>query len=172
MTETRDYYNEAETVALDGLTPQQSVEAKPLIQQIVDDWLRQADEEETLERADLVEIGLEDLRNALTRKVGDARLATLHAQALKPTVQKTSGQAFALAKQVADGDIDKQSAAPQARQLQESIHKLIQQVNQLKDEDNKRLFLRDLADGDLETRYVLEDEEGAISIRLNRHING
>jgi hypothetical protein len=172
MTDRQRYYQEAETVALTGLTPQQSLEAKPLVQQIVDNWLRQADEAESLDREDLVEIGLEDLRNVLSRKVGDARLATLHAQALKPAVQQTSGHAFDLAKQVADGKTTKQNAAKEAARLQERIHRLLQQVKALQDEDYQRLFLRDLADADLEARYVLEDKDGAISIRLNRHING
>jgi len=172
MTDAQHYVHEAETLVLKGLSAEQSATAKTYIRSIVEDWLRQADESSSLDRDDLVEIGLSDLHSALDSKNGEVRLATLQALALKPTVQKLSGQAFDLAKQIADGNVKRRTVARQAEQLQSQIQRLVQEVRSLKDEENKRLLTRDLNDADLEVRYVLEEEEGAISIRLNRYING
>jgi hypothetical protein len=172
MTDTQRFSQQVEAVALDGLTPEQSAEARPAIERILEDWLEQAAEDPALERQVLVEIGLADLEHLLRGKTGGARVATLHFQAMKPPVQRTSGRAFDLATQVADRKMARQQAAPKARELREKIFKLMQEVKLLREEDNKRALMRELADADLEIRYVLEKEEGAISIRLNHYIRG
>jgi hypothetical protein len=172
VTDPQSYYEKARAVALDGLDVDQVTRARFHVEQIVEDWLRQANEDSLLDRDGLVEIGLADLRRAVAGKSGAERLAALHALALKPRVQHTSAQAFELAKQVADGITPKLRAASAAERLQKQIHELMQEVKLLEAEESKRLLMRELADADLESRYVLERREGAISIRLNRHING
>jgi hypothetical protein len=171
MTETQQYYNQVETIALAGLNAEQSTDATPYIRTLVDDWLNQADDNSPLDAKDLVRIGLSDLERDIAGKTGEERLATLQSLAYEPIVQRTAGQALELAKQVADGTVSRQSVAPEAEQLHARIQTLIQEVKSFKDETNRRLLMRNLTDGDLEIRYVLEEEEGAISIRLNRYIN-
>lgn len=171
MTETQQYYNQVETIALAGLDAEQSANAMPYIHNIVDDWLNQVDDGSSLDAKDLVRIGLSDLERAIAGKTEEERLATLQSLAYKPIVQKTARQALELAKQVADGKISRQTIAPEAKQLHTRIQTLIQEVKSFKDQASRRLLMRNLADGDLEIRYVLEEEEGAISIRLNRYIN-
>lgn len=173
MSDAETHYGAAEAVAFDGLSPEQAASARPLVRQIVDDWLRQASEDRSLRPETLVRIGLADLRKAIAGRQGDQRLTNLRYLALKPQVQRTSGRAFELAKRVADGKTSRRDASAEAGQLQRSIQALFQAVRALPDDaDQKRLLMRDLADADLECRYVIEEKEGAISFRLNRHING
>lgn len=172
MTDSQLYDHQAEAVALSGLTVEQYAEARSYIHRIVQDWLQQADEDPALEREDLMAIGLEDLQNYLEGKAGASRLAALQFLALKPQVEQTSARAFILATQVYDQKITKEDAAPEAQKLRGQIFQLIPEVKVLDDPDRKRWLMRELADADLEIRYVIEDEEGAISIRLNHYING
>ena len=172
MTEAEHLYKQAEALALQGIGREESSEARGYVRRIVDDWFRQADEEAGLERENLFEIGLSDLRRDIEGKVGAQRLPALQMLALKPSVQRISGRAFELARRIADGEMTRETAADTAAEIGTLIDGLAEDVKLLHDEEGKRLLLRSLADADLEVRFVLEEEEGAISLRLNRYLRG
>ena len=170
MNDAEHLYESVAAVALTGLDPRQSDEGKSYVVQIVEDWLRQAGKEPAPLSDDLIESALSDLRKTLDGKTGHDRLTALQAMAIRPRVQKTSGEAFELAKRVADGKTAKGAAAAAASGLQQQIRALMQEVKAIEDEESRRRLMRDLTDGDLEARYVLDEEQGAVSLRLNRHI--
>jgi hypothetical protein len=170
MTEG-DYYARAEAAVLGSLSGARSAAAAPYLRRIVDEWLGEADEDDGLDRDDLFDIGLADLQEDLEGKEGDDLVAALQVAALKPEVQQTSGRAFELATAVADGRTTREAASSEAQDLHDRILALMAQVRELEDEEGARLLMRSLSDGRMEMRYVLEEREGAISLRLNRHIN-
>jgi hypothetical protein len=167
MTEEA-YYARAEATVLEGLSDAQSAAAALYLRRIVDEWLGEADD---LDRDDLFDMGLADLQEYLEGKEGDERVAALQVAALKPEVQQTSGRAFELATAVADGETTRDAASSEAQDLHDRILALMARVRELEDEEGARLLMRSLSDGRMEVRYVLEEQEGAISLRLNRHIN-
>lgn len=172
MTDNEVYYARAEAAVLEGLSETQNSVAAPYLRRIVDEWLGEADEEDDLERDDLFEIGLTDLLENLEGRDNDEIVSSLQVAALKPDVQRSAGRAFDLAVEVADGRTLRNAAATEATQLEQRIESLIPQVRALGDEERSRLLMRELADARMELRYVLDEREGAISLRLNRHING
>jgi hypothetical protein len=172
MNDRQEHYSAAETIALGGLGPEERAAAQPYVHHVVDDWLRQADEEASLDRADLMAVGLADLEAVIRGTASGERVAALQVMALRPGVDRASAGAFDLATQVADGQATRAEVGRSATSLHARIVELMGDVKAVKDEDTRRILMRSLTDADLEVRYVLEVEVGALSFRLNRHING
>lgn len=172
MDDRKQYYRNADTIALGGLGPEERVAAQPLVRRLVDSWLTQADEEPSLDREDLMAVGLAELEEAILGTAGGERVAALRLLALRPEVDRTSAAAFDLAIQVADGQTTRKKLERSATSLQVRVVELMGEVKMVEDENTRRVLMRSLADADLELRYLIEEEEGALSFRLSRHISG
>jgi hypothetical protein len=159
-------YQEIADASLTGLTGEQYEEGASLVRVIVDDWIAQAD---GVDIQDIVEFGKEDLENKLQGKKAEEKLVTLRNIVLERQVEKLSGRTFQLAKQVVDRQKSFQEAAPEVKEIRVEIDDLLKKVKQLPDGDLKKRLLRNLADSDLETIYILEEGKGAMSIRLNNY---
>jgi hypothetical protein len=159
-------YQEIADASLTGLKREQYEEGASLVQAIVDDWIAQAD---GVDIQDIVAFGKEDLENKLQGKNAEEKLVTLRNIVLERQVEKISGQSFQLAKQVVDHQKSFQEATSEVKKIRVEIDDLLKKVKQLPEGDLKKRLLRNLADSDLETIYILEKGKGAMSIRLNNY---
>ena len=62
-----------------------------------------------------------------------------------------------------------QSVQGEARTIAQEIDGLLPQVKQLGDAALKERLLRELADADLECRYIKDGDSSVMSIRLNQY---
>jgi hypothetical protein len=167
MTTDQDsVYQEVTKSTLAGLSGEKYEEGEALVQVIVDDWLAQA---EGLDIEEIVEIGKEDLEAKLQGQNPEERLVTLHNIVLEREVRQLSSQALRLAQQVVDGKKTFEDAKAEAKEINAEITKFLEEVKQVQDPSLNKRLRRSLADAGLECLYILNNGEGAMSIRLNRY---
>lgn len=93
-----------------------------------------------------------------------------HQTRLEHEVETLSARAFGLARDVIDKKLTAEAAHDSAQTISGEIDTLLPQVHALQTAELKMRLLGELADADLECRYVLEGEEGAVSLRLSHYM--
>lgn len=161
--QTQSLYEEVAAFALNGLIDEQFEEGRKHVEAIVDDWIDQADESDINE---VVEIGQEELLESLVGQDAQERLGKLRRLVLERQVEKLSGRSLQLALKFAGGQRSSEEAGAEAALISEVVDALLPEVHALNDADLRRRLIRELADADFETRYILAGGSGIVSIRL------
>ena len=149
---------------LAGLSGQDYEDGMVLVKRIVDEWFDGAG---SINQDDLYRIGLSDLKSALEGVSDSEILNQLGMMVLKIEVDNLSAAAFQLASRVVNGDLTAQEARADAEVMSEKINALLKQIHHIQDKEMKQRLLNEMADADLECRYVLEGGNGIMSLRLS-----
>lgn len=152
-------------IALTGLAGEPYAEGQTLIRTLVDEWLSATQ----VDLDDMVRVGTADLTQALKDQTPESRLTTLRNLALERSVQRLSNRALLLARSVVDQPTTSNAVSPTARQIANEIDTLLPNVQALTDAALQQRLMRELADADLEMRFIIEGVTGLVSIRLNRY---
>lgn len=160
-------YQAVARATLGGLSGTAYEKGLELVKALVDDWYDGAD---GIDPDDLFQIGLNDLETALAAVPQAEVVRKLEYMVLERKVELVSTRAFQLAQQVVDGKRTTTDAYASAKVIAGEIDDLLKPVRQIQDEDLKQRLSSQLADGDLELRYIMEGESGVMSIRLNRYL--
>lgn len=159
-------YKDVAAEILSGLNDHDSAEGLEHIKVLVNSWYNDAGD---INPDDLFRIGITDLKQAVANLSGAKRVQTLAALALERTVETLSSRAFRLAQGVIDETTSAQSVQGEASAIADEIDALLPRVKLLHDVALKERLLRELADADLECRYIKEGDSSIMSIRLNQY---
>ena len=159
-------YKAAADAVLADLNEKESAEGVKHLKVLVDSWYHDAG---NIDPDSLFRIGMSDLKEAIGNASGTKLVQTLDALALERTVETLSSRAFRLAQGVIDETTSAQSVESDANTISKEIDTLLPRVKALPDESLKQRLLRELADADLECRYIKEGDRSLMSIRLNQY---
>ena len=159
-------YEAVAAEVLSGLNDRDTAEGLGHIKVLVYSWYDDAGD---IDPDDLFHIGLADLKQALAHVTGTRRVQALGALALERTVETLSSRAFRLAQGVIDETTSAQSVQGEASAIAQDIDALLPRVKLLHDVSLRERLLRELADADLECRYIKEGDNSVMSIRLNQY---
>ncbi len=170
MAENREArYKAVADVVLSGIPDDTYRQGLERIKILVDGWYDGAG---GIDPDDLFHIGLADLKKALADVPPSKRLQKLDTLVIEHKVETLSARAFRLACRVVDKEMSANAAHADAQAIAREIDGLLPQVHQLKDIALKERSLRELADADLECRYIQEGQhDGLTSIRLNQYMH-
>lgn len=153
---------------LGDVDPGDRAEGELLVHSIVHGW--GGDSDDPLWE-DIVRIAHGDLRERLAQAGDRSTLDTLRDIALEQRVEALSSRSLSLAQPVARGENSAAEAQPDASEIAAETDQLLEAVQALaEDSELRRRLTRELADTDLDVRFVLDGGEGATSIRLARSI--
>ena len=153
---------------LDGVDSGDRAEGELLVRSIVHGW--GGDSDDPLWQ-DIVRIAHEDLRERLATAGDRSTLDTLRDIALEQRVEALSSRSLSLAQPVARGETSAAEVQPGASEIAAEADQLLEAVKALaEDSELRRRLTRELADTNLDVRFLLDGGEGATSIRLARSI--
>ncbi len=159
-------YADVSQIALIGLAGEPYAEGQTLVRALVDEWLSATQ----VDLSDMIRVGTADLAQALQNQTPVDRLTTLRNLVLERSVQRLSSRALRLARSVVDQPATSNEVSPTAQQIANEIDSLLPNVKALTDAALQQRLMRELADADLEMRFVIEGAKGLVSIRLNRYV--
>ncbi len=159
-------YADVAQKTLTGLAGEPYAEGQTLVRTLVDEWLSATG----VDLNDMIRVGTADLTQILHDRIPEDRLTVLRNLVLERAVQRLSNRALQLARSVVDQPATRSEAKLTAQQVAKEVDVLLPQVKALTDAGLQQRLMRELADTDLEARYVLDGDGGIISIRLNRYM--
>ncbi len=169
MSQSREaLYKEVGGFALAGLHGEAYQQGREHVQFLVDDWLAQA-ARHGADVKDVVAAGRDDLRQLLDGLDPQERYVRLGQRVLEWHVQHLSSRSLELATGFVKGREVGDAAKQEALKINQERAALFTGCQEISDPSLKRRLLRTLADVGLECDYILDDGEGAMSIRLNRY---
>ena len=149
---------------LEDVDPRDRAEGERLVHSIVRRWGANPDDPAW---QDVLRIARDDLLDRLAKAGDHPTLDTLRQIALEQRVGDLSSRSLSLAQRFARADARAEDAQQEASVIAGELDQLLAEVKALaEDSELRRRLTRNLADTDLEVRYVIDGGEGATSIRL------
>jgi hypothetical protein len=151
---------------LADVAPGDRAEGERLVRSIVHGWGGRPDDPQW---QDVARIARDDLLDRVAKAGDRPTLDTLRDIVLEQRVADLSSRSLSLAQQFARTETPAAEAEPAASAMADEVDGLLEEVKALAEgSELRRRLTRDLADADLEVRFVLDGGEGATSIRLAR----
>ena len=153
---------------LGDVDPGDRAEGERLVRSIIHGWGGSSDDPLW---GDIVRIARADLLDRLAKAGDRSTLDTLRDIALEQRVADLSSRSLSLAQPVARGETSAAEVQTGASEIAAEADQLLEAVKALaEDSELRRRLTRELADTNLDVRFLLDGGEGATSIRLARSI--